>query len=189
MSNTSRFTPLYVVKMFLEILYYRHKNIILPQAFLESELNFEEDLHQDLKKIDMIASSGDSKKIIKLVRNDDLLLKELKTPAKYSITTRLSPLLRGHRICLCHDLDTFMQYIETPQLINCDAVSDLIPIRSDIMRGDYYWQSVFSCVFRYILFVKVKHLNLFKSEINFVPSREGGREPLDEMKNDYIFDY
>jgi len=47
--------------MFLEMKYYCDPHIIIPEVLLESDPNIEETLRQDLKRIDLIASSGDKK--------------------------------------------------------------------------------------------------------------------------------
>jgi len=188
MSNTSRFTPLYVVRIFLDILHYSHKNIIIPEALLESDPTIEKNLRNDLQKIDELANSGDSDQIIKFVVET--------VPMKNKLNDLLSRYSEMHSILFNYvgndkhidELDTFMSHVGVSHIINRDVVKDLMPVKIDILSGEYFFHSIFICIFRYILYVKTKHLNLFEqTQINFTPkptiycSRE--------MEHTFIFNY
>jgi len=74
MSNTSRFTPLYVTRMFIEMIYYSNKDLIIPDVLLECGPTYEDSLCQDLEEINEIANSGNTEKIIKHIRGTELLI-------------------------------------------------------------------------------------------------------------------
>jgi len=170
MSDPSRFTPLYVNQMFLNILYRRNKHIVIPEVFLEFVPELEKTLCRDLNKIKLIANSGDSKKIIKHITEKDLLINFLGASGRYNDV----PKFLFHDIPLaadvCNDLNDFMQQIKYPEIINCDAIRELLPATPKIMIGDYDYYSVLSCIFRYILYTKTKDLHdLNGIVLNFEP--------------------
>jgi len=155
MTDLSRFTQLYVIKIFLDVLYRRNKHIVIPEVLLELVPELEEKLCQDLQKIDSIANSGDSKRIIQYVTNDSLhnilFLRYIELQKTLFEVTR-------HSTDKFDDLNSFMQRINNPVFINRDVIGDLLPASSVIILGDYSWSSIFSCIFRYILYSKTKQL-------------------------------
>jgi len=186
MSNTSRFTPLHVVRIFLDIMYYRNKNIIIQEAFLESNSEFEEYLCRDLKKIDEIANSDDQKQIIEFVKKCDLMMSRSNISQTYMQTMNVL----FHFNCIntyCEDVESFLQCVKCPNIINHDAIKNFIPLNSYVMFGDHHWERILDCIFRYILYEKTKHLHIFEQvELNFRP---GSDSPIDEMKDNFIFNY
>jgi len=185
--DTSRFTPLYVIQMFLEILYHQQgTHIIIPEGLLECGPEIEENLIQDLEKISVIAGSGDSKEISKHItqfRPFDMI---------FRIQTRYDALFQtlfcsNTSIAICGTFESFMSRMKHPNIINHDVLKDLIPVPSNIIHGAYEWDTIFNGIFRYILYLKTKHLQLVnKDELYFRPMCF--RHP-DPMTNDFIFNY
>jgi len=160
--DTSRFTPLYVIKMFLDALHFQNKNIIIPEALLECGNDFEENLRQDLKEIGVIADSNNRENLVKYVTEPYLLTNIFYIFRRYSELVRI---LFGSRNCLSKDhktLEDFMREVNFPTIINRDVVKDMMPVSSHIICGRYYWKRIFCCIFRYILYTKTKHLGLFE---------------------------
>jgi len=183
MFDTSRFTPFYVIKMFLDILHYSNKNIIVPEVLLESGPTLEKVLRKDLEKINTIASSGDAQEIIKYVTTQTF--SDTYNHDRYCDLT--NALFRTGQHYVCFDLETFMKHIELPNIINQDVIKDYFPLRSYILCGNFSWTSVLNCVFRYILYMKTKHLALFEEcNINFRPETS---DVACDMKDDFIFNY
>jgi len=75
--DSLRFTPLYVIRMMLDIKYGENSNMFIPEVLLEHKLGFEDLLH-NLRQIDAIAESGDSERIIKCVTVPGYLIRNLK---------------------------------------------------------------------------------------------------------------
>jgi len=185
MSDPSRFTPLYVIQMMLDIKYGKNSNMIMPEALLEHSLTFEEDLLEDLETIDAIAESGDSEKIIGYVNETKRLMKTQCTFNRY--TELYGSLFRNfsNGCTGCADLKSFMQRVRIPNIINHDFVKDLLPTDDAVLSGNYVMIDVFDCIFRYILYIKTKHLCLFAEDhkIEFESSHVG------EGLNKLIFNY
>jgi len=182
LGDTSRFTPLYIIQMFLDILHYSNKNIIMPEVLLESHPSIEEKLREDLKEIDEIANSGNHDQIIKLMNTYCSLNTKFDVMSRYGVVIYL---LFGYAKENINDVGTFAS-IKFRHLVNQAVVKDLIPFNLDIMHGDHYWTSIFNYIFTYILYVKTKHLCLFEhSVMDFKPSIRRSND----MKNDYIFNY
>jgi len=185
--DTSRFTPLYVIRMFLEMKYYRNPHIIIPEAFLESDPTIEENLRRDLRNIDLIVESGDLNKIFKCMTNRWSFITTNKTIEhdchKLSYAFQDFNFLSG---CSRESVEFFLGQMNCPNIINCDVVRDLMPVNESIMNGDYSIRSVFDCIFRYILYTKTKHLGIFnKTKLNFNPVALN----QDMMSDDFIFNY
>jgi len=191
MSDTSRFTPLYFVKMFLDHLYYQNKNIIIPEAFLESHPLFEENLQQDLKSIDELAKSNNREKIIEFAMKGSSMKSEMKIFSRYfpvigDLFVHMNDSEEDERRT---NINTFVQCFKLPNIINRDVMKDLMPVRPLIMNGDYHWVSIFFCIFDYILYTKTKHLCIFEgNKMDFTPKSIHDKTPS-EMKNDFIFNY
>jgi len=185
MSDTLRFTPLYVIRIFLDVLYCSNKNIIIQEALLEFDPSIEENLRQDLKKIDEIANSGDSEKIIKIVTDYFFLGNIFNVIRRYC---KISLALFEYDEKYICDLDSFVKSMKFPYLVNHDVVKDLMPFNLRIMNGEYYWWSILGCIFRYILYIKTKHLKLFdKNELYLVPCPRY-HSPV-SMDPGFIFEY
>jgi len=187
MSNLLRFTPLYVIRMLLDIKYGENSHIIIPEALLEHTPKFEEDLRQDLKKIDMIAESGDTKLIIEYVKSYYSIMKDNNIYIRYASLYR--SLFYDKKYEVCENLEKLMQHVKIPNIINRDFVKDLIPINQYVFNGKCNTIIVFDCIFRYILYTKTKHLNLFNEYIKsrfFSPYIGIGNGKND---NYFIFNY
>jgi len=187
MSDTPRFTPLYVIRIFLDFLYYRNKNLVIPEAFLESDPTFEECLCQDLKEINEIANLGDSDQIIKFVTEIGSLHTIFNVERRYGKIYKI--LFKFHLSqTMVDDVESFMKNVRVPDVINCDILRDLMPAQTLIMYGDHQWGEIFDCIFRYILYVKTKHLIIFdQAKLNFRPEKLVNH--IDEMKNDHMFNF
>jgi len=160
-----RFTPLYVIRMLINFKYGKNSNIIIPEAFLEHRLGFEEDLRQDLKKIDAIAESGDNDRIIECVKNAYFLMESIKMLSRYD--NLYNSLF--HHVSLdymCFELKTFMSSVKFPTIINHDFVRELLPISLNLLLiGNYGMIDIFDHIFRYILYAKTKHACSFTEDI------------------------
>jgi len=188
MTDALRFTPLYVIQIFIDIPYYSHKNIINSEALLESDPTIEENLRQDLKEIDEIANSGDFEQIIKFVTTaGSTISKPNVLCRRYNKMYTVLFYYVGNNKHI-YDLDTFMKHVRMPHIINHEVVKDLRPVKIDILCGEYYFESIFVFIFSYILYVKTKRLNLFEhTQINFtlIPTIYCSRE----MEHTFIFSY
>jgi len=162
---------LYIIRMMLDIKYGEYSNMFIPEALLEHESRFEEDLCQTLKKIDVIAESGDTDQIIKYIHNNAVLMKDF---GIYCVCGNLySSLFQSdfsvHVVCA--DLESFMKkHIKCPDIMNHDFVRELLPTNVYILlNGRQSIINAFDCIFRYILYIKTKHLCLFTegTEIKF----------------------
>jgi len=183
--DTSRFTPLYIIRMFLEMRYYRNKHMFFPEVILESAPQIEEGLRQVLKKIDAI-TDAEPKEIIKHIKKKYLI----KFDNIYAFNTALRNVLSGYKTLprISENLEEFLSYIDFPSVVNHDVMKDLLPIDTNIMEGEYGRSSIFDCIFRYILYLKTKHLGLFNDIwINFKPIALDYNK--DEMDESYIFTY
>jgi len=90
---------------------------------------------------------------------------------------------------MINDLDDFLLRTRYPNIINRDVVKDLLPITVSILDGDHEWESIFDCIFRYILCLKTDHLGLHnKEKINFKP-RVSSCDVRSVMAKNYIFNY
>jgi len=165
MSNTLRFTPLYVTQMFLKIKYGVHSCIFIPEVLMESDPDIEKNLHQDLKEIDILANSNDSNEIIKCLKEEYFMREKFNYFAQYEHMINVLIGHRGSSFYSCKDLNDFLQHMSDPTIINHDSLKDLIPVKLDILTGDYCWNSVFDCIFRYILYTKTKHLPFLEKTI------------------------
>jgi len=184
--DTSRFTPLYVTKMFLYILHQTHKNIIIPEVLLELVPDFEENLRHDLKEIDSIANSGNSTKIIKYMTRDGCIVNKICAGARYE---KLFDILFGLRNskCICNDLDSFMNCVTYSVIINGDIVRELIPVSPSILFGECNMGDALCSIFKYILYLKTKDMSCFKkNEIIFKSVKFFGTP---EIKSDIFFSY
>jgi len=192
MSAALRFTPLYVIQMFLEIKYGSNSCIFIPEALLESDPETENTLREHLRKIDIIANSDDSFEIIRCLIEENFMTKKFDTEKKYDqLTDTLMEFRRGHGFDVCKNLNDFLECIQNPHVINCDVVKDLMPIKLEIMFGSYYWISILRNIFKYILYLKIKHLDLVSEiEIKFPLSKTIHNPPGRFVLNDnYMFDY
>jgi len=189
--DTLRFTPLYVTRMFIEMCYYLNKNLIIPEALLECGPTFESSLLQDLEEINTVANSGDTVKIIQCLRYSYVLSKRFKIRRRYDDLCRALYHFFGTHSHVCENVNDFLFHMNAPNIINCDIIKELVPIRLSIMFGDYDWQSVFDCIFRYILYIKTKHLGLIETnELNFMPCiGELSNLGINKMGHDFIFNY
>jgi len=77
MLDTSRFTPLYIIQMYIDMVHYPDGHIIIPGALLECDPTIEENLCLKLKEIDKIANSGGSEKIFYYVFNKTPMEREI----------------------------------------------------------------------------------------------------------------
>jgi len=181
MSDTSRFTPLYVVRMFLDTKYCENNNIFIPEAFLEHSPEFEKKLCDNLKKIDEIAKSCDSEKIIAYVIHSQ-------TPEDLHECLRFNDLFYHPRCELYTNVESLMRHIKNPTIVNHDFIKDLIPVRAHILYGEYGTDDVFTCIFRYIMYIKTKHLCIYLDdiEINFRPF---SCTCTHKIGKEYIFNY
>jgi len=176
--DTLRFTPLYIIKIFLDIKY-ENKNIVIPEVLLELVPGLEETLRNTLNKIDLIAR-GNPKEIIKYMSHDRFLCTEfgvineykklreiLFVDTQYTSSTVCDDLNTSSTVC--DDLNTFLKLINHPTIINHDAVKDLIPIAPKIMLGCNHGSlNIFGSVFKYVLYLKIKDLSCWKkNEIVF----------------------
>jgi len=175
--------------MFLDVVYYPNKNIIIPEVFLESNPTFEENLCKTIKETDIIANSGDAQRIFEYLIQVRSLRNELELYGKYDGVMNILFSLKHKVNERCNKIEIFMSHIKYPNIINCDVVKDLMPVAPIIMFGNYNWVSTFECIFRYILYVKTKHLHLLKdvTKINFKPMCED--DNFDEMENNFLFNY
>jgi len=167
MCDTSRFTPLYIIKMMLDIKY-ENKNIIIPEVLLELVSGLEEQLRRDLGKINFIAGS-DPEKLIEYIKNNDLIIDEFAVSRGYAE-------LRWVLLCsscasneICNDLSTFLAYVKHPLIINQDVIRDLIPVTPMIMFGcNYETRDILANIFRYMIYLKTKDSPCFgKNKIIF----------------------
>jgi len=186
MSDTTRFTPLYIIQMFLDMRYYTKRNIIIPEAFLESDQGLEQKLRKCLKEINRIVDTNAKKNIHALVMCEDILKYRIKAGTIYDDLHR--------RLFYTGNIATngynFESCFKNTNIINRDVVKDLAPSNWYITRGDYIGDSIFDCIFRYILYVKTKHLNIFnEAEIYFLPNRVFYFDSDVGMKRDFIFNY
>jgi len=169
MSNPLRFTPLYVIRMFLDIKYGANSNIFLPEAFLEYTPKFEEDLRQNLKNIDTIAESGDSKLIIEYMTEQYYLTKN--RHEYYYMVDDLFDIPDNDYNCA--NLESFLSHVEIPNIINCDFVRDLIPVNVDILYGNYCVLDVFDPCISLVLLIdsKAGDLRVGRPQDQFLTSR------------------
>jgi len=191
MSDASRFTPLYVTRMFLDMLHFHNKNIIIPEAFLECGPTYEENLRHDLMVIDVIANSGDTQRIIDFVMTNYLMLNRFDIETRYGeITfvlcfnyTPVDETFAGSKREPI-DFNAFMQNWKYPNVINQDVAKDLTHFDRHTTDYRYGYQSSFDCVFRYILYAKTKHLGIYKQNlIDFNPDDSRGIAP------NFLFNY
>jgi len=192
---SDRFTPLYVIKIFLDMLYHQNKNIVIPEALLECSSFVEEHLREDLRKIDSIANSGDVKKINTYLTSKYNITYDTEICTRYD--TIYSVLFCGmerdfyeNAEYVYENAEDFMSDFKTPSVINYDVLKDLIPTRRFMMSGIYEWGSIFDCIFKYILYTKTKHLCLFdQSKLCFKPLFLSWCLYVDTMEDDFIFNY
>jgi len=157
--------------MFLEIKYYKNKSLIIPEALLEYDSTYEENLRQDLKEIDKIASSGDKKWIRALVTHSRHMAEHFDVAEKYR--DMLCFLHESTNSILNEPMEEFKKRLSLSNIVNQDVSKDSL-LEQTKMIGDYEWYSVFNCIFRYILYVKTKHMKIFsKYEVSFQPYPNG----------------
>jgi len=181
MSDPLRFTPLHVIRMFLNIKYGENSNIIIPEALLEHKPGFEENLRQNLKNIDMVAESGNSKQIIEYI-TDHYCLMENRSEYLNMLGNFFD--IFDHD---CANLESFMRHVKIPNIINRDFVRDLVPVNARILYGNYRVLDVFDYIFKYILYTKTKHLRLFSDDIVMSLSLE--HNGIGKIGKDFIFNY
>jgi len=159
MSDSLRFTPLYVIQIFLDILYFSNENIVIPEALLESHPSIEENLRQDLRKIDEIADLEAVEQIIKFVTTSKSFMFRFKVACRYDkifdalhgINEAYSDdleILEKNGCVNPNDLETFIKHFNNSNILNRDVLRDLLPFRFDIMIGGYAWSVIIDCIFR-----------------------------------------
>jgi len=187
MSDASRFTPLYVTQMFLEMKYCSYKNLIIPEVLLECGPNYENNLRRDLKEIDSIANSGDLEKIYDLVTSRFTIMVDFDVRNRYDDVPNALFKSVHTRVIRGESPEELKKRLALSNIINQDVLKDLVPEKI-MMSGYYEWHSVFSCIFRYILYVKTTHLNIFEqNNMNFRPNPV--HDGVDPIEPGYVFNY